>query len=258
MSYKYPDPQDHLTAAMIERLEPHPGYWAASERRILERMREAIGNRKRILLDAGCGEGRLFPVFADLFEEIVALEPDPIRLAVAQATVERLGLTGKVTLTGIDAASYERAESSDVCLCSHIIQHIHTDSVAPLIAALARTLAPDGLLLLTTNNSSSEDDAYAKDISQDGHVLEVPITQMEFNALVTNDPGVLPIHSYSRAHLEALLAEHSLIVDEVACFHCFGDFGELESVVSRDVIVNAVPELRQRYGRDIYVRAHKQ
>src|SRR5947208_10005795 len=142
--YRYPDPGDHVTSAFVREHEPYPGYWEISEQRGLDRLGEQLtallpAREKVRALDAGTGEGRLLPMLSRFAADVVALDPDPERLAAARY-VELPGT--RVDFVNREITEYD-GEPFDLILCSHVIQHVPTARVEPILRALRSRAKPD-------------------------------------------------------------------------------------------------------------------
>lgn len=257
MDYIYPDVLDQLTSKMIPKLEPYSGYWDSSERIVLDHLRASLRKRSGVMLDAGCGDGRLIPVFADLFDTIVAIDADSSRLANAEGLVTHEGLSDKVRFENVAIESLDMAGVFDFALCSHIIQHVNTETVHRIMESLSQAMRPGGSLALFTNYSTRSNDHFLKYFIKDENLCEEEVSKDEFNHLIDNNVGILPVHCFTKKTLIDLLELHGFSAVDVLLFHCMGDFGELDQIIHRDYLVNAVPELQSRFGRDICIRVVK-
>jgi 2-polyprenyl-6-hydroxyphenyl methylase/3-demethylubiquinone-9 3-methyltransferase len=100
-------------------------------------------------LDVGCGAGLLAEPLARLGANVTGLDASPELITVAQEHARAGGL-------GIDYRAGELAELGDqfdLITCMEVIEHVADP--AAFIGALAKLLAPDGLLLLSTPNQTS-------------------------------------------------------------------------------------------------------
>ena len=108
----------------------------------VEGVKGRLGRRVRIL-DVGCGDGvitrRLRERFPD--EALEALDADPVRLERAQRACP-----GAVFRDGDATALPYDAETFDVVLCHHLVEHVADD--AAVLRECHRVLTPDGVLLL--------------------------------------------------------------------------------------------------------------
>lgn len=123
MDYSYPDNEDKLVTAFIEKAEPYGEYWQESEENILRVVKKHIENNLdnfNNLLDVGCGEGRLFEWFKE-FNHIVALDADNERLETAKSNAIKLGIENKISFHNIlftDFGGEVGEEKFEVILCS--------------------------------------------------------------------------------------------------------------------------------------------
>ncbi|TVV74101.1 bifunctional 2-polyprenyl-6-hydroxyphenol methylase/3-demethylubiquinol 3-O-methyltransferase UbiG [Sphingomonas solaris] len=101
----------------------------------------------RRALDVGCGAGLLAEPLARLGATVTALDAAPENIAVARAHAVGQRLTIDYRAVGVETLADERF---DLVTCMEVIEHV--SDPAGFVAALARVLAPDGLLILSTPN----------------------------------------------------------------------------------------------------------
>ena len=102
----------------------------------------------RTALDVGCGAGLLAEPLARLGAGVTGLDASPELIAAARDHAEALGLT-------IDYRAGELAELGgqfDLITCMEVIEHVADP--AEFVKALAKRLAPGGLLILSTPNAT--------------------------------------------------------------------------------------------------------
>jgi 2-polyprenyl-6-hydroxyphenyl methylase / 3-demethylubiquinone-9 3-methyltransferase len=100
-------------------------------------------------LDVGCGAGLLTEPLARLGAKVTGLDASPEVLAAAREHASARGL-------GIDYRAGELAELQgqfNLITCMEVIEHVADP--AAFVHALARRLAPDGLLILSTPNATA-------------------------------------------------------------------------------------------------------
>jgi 2-polyprenyl-6-hydroxyphenyl methylase/3-demethylubiquinone-9 3-methyltransferase len=100
-------------------------------------------------LDVGCGAGLLAEPLARLGAKVTAIDASPELIAVAREHAAAMGLE-------IDyrAGAVEELKSRfDLITCMEVIEHVADP--ATFVAALAKRLAPNGLLVLSTPNQTS-------------------------------------------------------------------------------------------------------
>ncbi len=256
--YSYPDTGDLLTAEMIRIREPYEGYWAASERHVLdlalaELSRVVAGLESPRMLDAGAGDGRLLAMFEPLFEALTVVEPDRARLGRAEEIATAAGFGRKVRFVNQKAETLDDTEPYDFILCSHVLQHVHTDSVAPMLRRFAELLSATGRLLILTTHSTRSHDYFVEAGLQDGQLLERQIDQARFNLLTRNQDGLLPIRFLTRDSIYGLLSDAGLSALQFRCFHILSRQKNLPSGIERDHFVNASSSRQEEFGRDMYV-----
>jgi 2-polyprenyl-6-hydroxyphenyl methylase / 3-demethylubiquinone-9 3-methyltransferase len=102
----------------------------------------------RTALDVGCGAGLLAEPLARLGAQVTGLDASADLIAVAQEHARASGLD-------IDYRSGELAGLEgqfDLLTCMEVIEHVAEP--AAFVGALARRLAPDGLLVVSTPNAT--------------------------------------------------------------------------------------------------------
>lgn len=213
---QYPDTGDALTCALIET-EFDGAYWQHSEQRVLQIACTAVQQlpRPRAMVDFGCGQGRLLPVFAPYVDTLTALEPDPTRCAHARRAAAALG-SGVQVREG-DQHSLKTG-AYDVLLCSHVLQHLPGPVAAEILTALWRAARPGALLLLATTHIAATQDAYTVEQFEGGRRTVRPIAQADFDAWQPQ-PGVLPVRYFARRTIAGELAAHGFTLQQTAYYH---------------------------------------
>jgi 2-polyprenyl-6-hydroxyphenyl methylase/3-demethylubiquinone-9 3-methyltransferase len=100
-------------------------------------------------LDVGCGAGLLAEPLARLGAKVTGLDATPELVGAARDHAAKIGLE-------IDyrAGDVQEVEGQfDLVTCMEVIEHVADP--APFVQALAKRLAPDGLLVLSTPNQTA-------------------------------------------------------------------------------------------------------
>jgi SAM-dependent methyltransferase len=256
-TYRYPDAGDRVTAAFIHRHEPHPGYWERSEERAFARLRDRLAERlgPRVTvraIDAGCGDGRLLGWLAGLAATITAADPDPDRLAAARHRGSQLP-PGTATTFQVSGIAELTGGPYDLALCSHVVQHVPTSDVLPILRALHRVTAPAALLALACSRSPFGRGGFSVDRIERGELRSDRVGRAEFDHALAAGGSVatLPVRHFDPEELaaEAVRAGWHPVWDWT--YHVLEDLGEIDAHVDRDELVNATPQLRRELGRDI-------
>ncbi|HEX8841350.1 MAG TPA: bifunctional 2-polyprenyl-6-hydroxyphenol methylase/3-demethylubiquinol 3-O-methyltransferase UbiG [Sphingomicrobium sp.] len=103
----------------------------------------------RTALDVGCGAGLLAEPLARLGASVTAIDASPEVIHVAREHASAMGLA-------IDyrAGDVQQLEGQfDLITCMEVIEHVADP--AAFLKALAKRLAPDGLLVMSTPNATS-------------------------------------------------------------------------------------------------------
>ncbi|MDT0452914.1 class I SAM-dependent methyltransferase [Streptomyces hesseae] len=116
-----------------------------------------VGRRLRVL-DVGLGQGTQALRLARAGHEVTGLEPDPEMIAAARAALaaEPEGIRERVRLIegdGRDTGAHFLPGAFDVVLCHGVLMYVPEPD--PLLAGLARVLAPGGLLSLLVRNADA-------------------------------------------------------------------------------------------------------
>ena len=220
--YIYPDINDRITLAMINKTEIVIRNWEQDEITILAWIKEKLSQLdtdKAVLLDGGCGDGRLLPHFHSFFKKIYAVDPDSNRLSKAVETARELGIEQKVIFINTALEEYKSEQEFDVILSSHIIQHVQRHLVGKIISGCFQHLKPGGQLFLMTSYSTKSDDYYVKDYFVDNSFVEEEISPDMFDSIVNNNDGILPVHFFTRQSLVDLFQDNSLVIKHMQSFH---------------------------------------
>jgi predicted TPR repeat methyltransferase len=103
------------------------------------------------VIDLGCGTGLAARAFAGLADEIIGIDLSPKMVERARAT----GLYAEVDVAEIVGGLANRANASaDLILAADVMVYVH--DMAPLLAEVARVLAPGGLFAFTVESHAGE------------------------------------------------------------------------------------------------------
>ncbi|MBX9393129.1 methyltransferase domain-containing protein [Streptomyces sp. TRM72054] len=116
-----------------------------------------VGQRLRVL-DVGMGQGTQALRLARAGHQVTGVEKDATMLAAARSALaeEPVGIQERVRLIegdGRDTGVHFLPGSFDVVLCHGVLMYV--DDPDPLLAGLARMLAPGGLLSLLVRNGDA-------------------------------------------------------------------------------------------------------
>ncbi|MGW2448589.1 class I SAM-dependent methyltransferase [Streptomyces sp. NPDC001675] len=116
-----------------------------------------VGQRLRVL-DVGMGQGTQALRLARLGHQVTGVERDAVMIAAARRTLagEPEGIRERVRLVqgdGQDTGVHFLPGSFDVVLCHGVLMYVEEPD--PLVAGLARMLAPGGLLSLLVRNGDA-------------------------------------------------------------------------------------------------------
>ena len=257
-AYQYPDTHDVITNQYIKHHEPYPQYWQKSEDRILNRLidhlRSLPEKGRQRFLDAGCGGGRLLPVFAPYFREIIALDPDNNRLNMAKDIINKNNLAEKTSLFNCKTEELKDQQNFDFILSSHILQHLPTNSVFPILEHLINLLNPNGLLAVTTCHSIAPHDVYTKSYLENGQLQEIAISKEEFNRCI-DQMGILPAHFFESETFTKTINTLGMERLDFQVFHA--NIPDIHPLTDTDDLLNASPEMQAQHGRDMYLLFRK-
>ncbi|KUJ54605.1 methyltransferase [Streptomyces albus subsp. albus] len=119
--------------------------------------RYPVGRRLRVL-DVGPGQGTQALRLARAGHQVTGLEADPAMLAVLRSALagEPEGIRERVRLVegdGRDTGAHFPPGAFDVVLCHGVLMYVAEP--APMLAGLARVLAPGGVLSLLVRNAEA-------------------------------------------------------------------------------------------------------
>ncbi|MFB7735910.1 class I SAM-dependent methyltransferase [Streptomyces sp. NPDC056112] len=160
-----------------------------------------VGQRLRVL-DVGMGQGTQALRLARAGHQVTGLERDQTMISVARAALaaEPEGIRARVRIVegdGQDTGVHFLPGSFDVVLCHGVLMYVEEPD--PLLAGLARMLAPGGLLSLLVRNG----DALALRPGLSG---EWPTTLAAFDTTAYRNRLGLDVRADRLAHLTATLA----------------------------------------------------
>ena len=141
-----PDWADEMGRRWLGCLDLFEGTLAPIGAALIEHAR--FSRRERVV-DVGCGAGLLAEPLARLGAKVTAIDAAPELIAVARDHAAQMGLEIDYRAGDVQALESE----FDLVTCMEVIEHVAEP--AAFLAALARRLAPGGLLLMSTPNQTS-------------------------------------------------------------------------------------------------------
>lgn len=177
----YVDNNDKKLIKDITSYEPYPGYWEKSDEWINKKISKKIkklrgkSNRDLNILDIGCGTGRMINFLLldgslKSNDTIYLIESDKNRLDQAidtiQNNVKDINIRFENLFESDEKQIYIKPEFQnkishcDIIICSHVIQHIHTDIVPLFYSAINLLLKEKGILFLLFPISKSNVNEY--------------------------------------------------------------------------------------------------
>lgn len=116
----------------------------------IERMLSQLPNRPLMILDAGGGQGQIACRLAQLGHQVILCDISAMMLAAAEERAQAMGVTLTCYHCAIqDVISYLK-QPVDLILCHAVLEWVNEPQ--PIIATLAKLLAPDGQLSLMFYN----------------------------------------------------------------------------------------------------------
>ncbi|MBQ8830054.1 MAG: class I SAM-dependent methyltransferase [Oscillospiraceae bacterium] len=234
--YTYPDKNDMLTIQLIMGVS-EGNYWGESENEILKVALDTVksyDNPK--MLDCGCGQGRLFPIFAPHVQSIYALEPDTQRYSIAVDSAAALS-EYDIAVKNNDSSSLNRDQEFDIVLSSHVLQHIPESVADSMIADIAAHTAPGGCIIVTTTHTDRAEDILTMEYFKDGKRVCDEVDEETFKESFSKE-GVLPVRLFADGSVPKLFAKHGF--DKVSAKRYFHYYVPGETQTARtDIEKNA-------------------
>lgn len=141
MTVKYGDSHDQLTAGIVARNSGIP--WLEQDRDVLSWFRSQTTASN--VVDYGCGVGRHEAQLSGLWSTVVAYDPDDARIERCRDVCASLPNVFSTPIFGPPTEQGE-GEGSDV-ICSHVLQHVRSSKLRPVIRELVATAGSSGKIL---------------------------------------------------------------------------------------------------------------
>jgi ubiquinone biosynthesis O-methyltransferase len=198
------------------------------------------------VLDVGCGEGYGAALLAERARDVVGIDYSPAAIDHARRTYAAPNLRFEV----VDATDLPaQAEAFDVVTCFEVIEHIQNGDA--LIAGIAESLTPNGVLVLSTPNAIV-DEAFAKIAHRERYEYHVNmLTPRELRRLIEKRFGRVQLYGQS---VKGNTLHHALkMVDIFNLRHRLIRSARTQEAIRMNIVRTAVPDdasqLRFRVSR---------
>lgn len=134
-------------------------------------------------LDVGCGAGLLTEPMARMGAKVTGLDAAPENVAVARAHAESMGLAIDYRQGSLEALA-DGGARFDIVTCLEVVEHVA--DLDSFLAALARVVAPGGMLVFSTPNRTPQ--SYLALITLGERLLRfIPKGAHDWNKFLTPD-----------------------------------------------------------------------
>jgi Methyltransferase domain len=146
LDYTYSDPGDALAAAFMSAATSDTRGWIERDHQLLQQI--SMRTERKVAIDFGTGQGRLIPMLASLWSQVVAYDPDVTRLSQARDFCRRLQLQNVNLTSELDEIPVLIDGGPSLVLCSHVLQHIPSQQVPGLVQSLSNLSGNESRILL--------------------------------------------------------------------------------------------------------------
>jgi trans-aconitate methyltransferase len=106
--------------------------------------------QRRVLLDAGAGNGQVTGWFVQQFGRTIGIEPSPSLSAALRRTCP------SAEVLAVPILEAEPAAQADLILCSHVLYYIERNQWLPNVTRMASWLAPTGTMVIILQNHETD------------------------------------------------------------------------------------------------------
>ncbi len=171
-------------------------------------------------------------------------------METAKVTATKLDIANKTSFYNCALNNYSSPDSEkfDLILCSHVIQHIHTDGLPMFLCKFNELLKPNGLLIITTYHSTKGYNYFTKAYMHKEDSTEEAVPKKEFNPLIKNNQNITPVHFFTVDSPTAFIPSNFKIID-IKVFHCVEkNLNILNIFKAKDKFINSLSFLLNRFG----------
>jgi len=209
--------------------------WGNEEQGLLEQAITRFSGKKCSILDAACGDGRLFK-YQTGFAKITAVDFNETMLERAREIARQLEILDKVDFVNQSLKELSIPQV-DVILASHFLQHMTRKDARIIFQKFKETLKIGGLIIILTVFSPHKTDRYKKSYFDGENRIEKDITEEEFNLIAeaisankfSSDAAEKPTMSISLGTFSELLYDNGFRILQFETFHVMKN-GEAKDV----------------------------
>lgn len=136
------------------------------------RLMDAVMAPGSLVMDAGCGQGRLAAALHRRGHRVVGVDIDPVLLAAAQ--VDHPGPDYvEADLTSLDLPALGYADTFDAIVCAgNVLTYVAPEAEVPTLRSLRRHLRQDGRCVVGFHTARYGVDDFDRDVAASGFALE--------------------------------------------------------------------------------------
>jgi Methyltransferase domain len=203
-SFRYADPDDVLAAAFVSAATSDASAWERNDYELLQQIRTRTD--RAVAVDFGSGAGRLLPIMASGWTDVVAYDPDAMRLSRARELCDRLRLRNVRFASTPDEIRTRIGNRSAFVLCSHVLQHVQIRRRPELVRRLSALAGADGRILVLFSGRDGATRYYISGTRRSHPHQAIAVSADRFNRLILDGNVGLPAAHIDASEIIRLLA----------------------------------------------------
>lgn len=239
----------------IQEAEPYEGYWEDSYDYIFSKLEKFFKDQEFTrAIEFGCGQGKFFERYAEHFDDVIAIESNWSSRDNAMETAYWSDIKHIEFRSSEDDGEDLTEDSFDFVFVGQSFRHMTPEEADDTVQKSRKLLRKGGIMVIFAPHLKRGQDRFLKTyMTKEGGYKTEAVDEEEFQEANREEEPKLPVQRFKSSDFEG---RDGFAVKDIVCFHDTILPGFIDSITSRDSLIN-FPPLKGIFGSELMVVLEK-